>query len=104
MQRKIGANSRTGLWIERIVWNAAAAAVLAVMILVLLGSLRWLDQVAPPAPTPTPTGYGANRPAVSAGTPTPATSTGGLEGNDVGFPRLLPDFQPQMRTASRPSG
>ena len=47
MHQKIKANSRLTLWIERIAWNAAAGAVLAVMILVLLGSLRLLDQVAP---------------------------------------------------------
>ena len=47
MQRRIEADDRAALWIERIVWNAAAAAALAVMILVLLGSLRWLDQVVP---------------------------------------------------------
>jgi len=33
--------------LERIAWNAAALAALAVMILVLLGTLEWLDQVAP---------------------------------------------------------
>lgn len=47
MPRRIEANNRTALWIERIAWNAAAGAVLAVMILILLGSLRWLDQLAP---------------------------------------------------------
>ena len=47
MQQKIKANSRLTLWMERIVWNAAAGTVLAVMILVLLGSLQLLDQVAP---------------------------------------------------------
>jgi hypothetical protein len=47
MQNRIEANARAALWIERIVWNAAAGAALAVMILVLLGSLRWLDRFAP---------------------------------------------------------
>ena len=47
MQRRIEVHSRAALWIERLVWNAAAAAALAVMILVLLGSLRWLDELAP---------------------------------------------------------
>jgi len=51
MQRRIEARSRTTLWIERLIWNAAATAALAVMILVLLGSLRWLDEVAPRVPT-----------------------------------------------------
>ena len=59
MQRRIEADSRAALWIERIAWNAAAAAALAVMILVLLGSLRWLDQVAPRS------GIAAEPPAVS---------------------------------------
>ncbi|MGB0618877.1 MAG: hypothetical protein ACPGVZ_05340 [Myxococcota bacterium] len=59
MQQSIEANDRAALWIERIVWNAAAAAALAVMILVLLGSLRWLDQLAPRS------GRAAEPPAVS---------------------------------------
>ena len=58
-QRRIEADTRAALWIERIVWNAAAAAALAIMILVLLGSLRWLDQLAPGAAV-------ADTPAVSA--------------------------------------
>jgi hypothetical protein len=33
--------------VETLVWNAAAGAVLAVMVLLLLGSLQWLDQIAP---------------------------------------------------------
>ena len=41
-QRRLG-----HIWLERIVWNAAAAAALAVMIGILLCSLRWLDQVDP---------------------------------------------------------
>ncbi|MEM9174326.1 MAG: hypothetical protein AAGC67_03765 [Myxococcota bacterium] len=47
MQRRIEVDSRAALFMERLVWNAAAAAALAVMILVLLGSLRWLDRVVP---------------------------------------------------------
>ena len=47
MQRRIEASDRAALWMERIVWNAAAAAALAVMVLVLLGSLRWLDELVP---------------------------------------------------------
>ena len=61
MQRRIESNSRGSLLIERLVWNAAATAVLAVMILVLLGTLRWLDQVSPPS------GAAGARPPVSAG-------------------------------------
>lgn len=54
MTRRIEAKGRGALWLERIVWNAAAGAVLAVMILVLLGSLEWLDAVAARAPSDTP--------------------------------------------------
>jgi hypothetical protein len=47
MQRKIETKSRAELFVEQVVWNAAAGAALAVMILLLLCSLQWLDQVAP---------------------------------------------------------
>ncbi len=47
MEQRYEANRRTGLWLERLVWNTAAGAVLAVMILLLLGSLRLLDAIAP---------------------------------------------------------
>lgn len=51
MQRRIETRTRGELFvervIERIVWNAAAGAALAVMVLILLGSLQWLDRVAP---------------------------------------------------------
>jgi hypothetical protein len=53
MQRRVEPNRRIGLWIEHIVWNAAAGAALAVMLLLLLGSLKWLDQIAPRATSPT---------------------------------------------------
>jgi len=33
--------------LERLAWNAAALAALAVMLLLLLSSLQWLDEVAP---------------------------------------------------------
>jgi hypothetical protein len=36
-------------WLERAAWNAAALTVLAVMLLVLLGSLEWLDRWDPTA-------------------------------------------------------
>lgn len=45
MQQRISTQDRWALFFERLVWNAAAGAALAVMILVLLGSLRWLDAV-----------------------------------------------------------
>lgn len=41
--------------LERIAWNAAALAVLAVLILVLLGSLEWLDHLAGEPSTRMPT-------------------------------------------------
>ncbi len=47
MARKIKPRTRGELFIERIVWNAAAGAALAVMVLLLLVSLHWLDQIAP---------------------------------------------------------
>ena len=79
MQRRIEADHRAALWFERIVWNAAAAAALAVMILVLLGSLRWLDEVAPRA---------------SAGAAPPAVSAAAEPG----------DAEPAIRAVNRPSG
>lgn len=45
MERRSESHESEGLWLERLVWNAAAGAALAVMILVLLGSLRLLDAV-----------------------------------------------------------
>ena len=39
-------------WLEHLAWNAAALAVLGVMLLVLLGSLEWLDQVTPASAQP----------------------------------------------------
>lgn len=41
-------------WLERLAWNAAAAAALAVMLLVLLASLEWLDQLSAHAPASGP--------------------------------------------------
>lgn len=49
MHRKIETKTRGELVIEHVVWNAAAGAALAVMILVLLCSLQWLDGVTPSA-------------------------------------------------------
>ncbi len=74
MQRRIGSKTRGEFIIEQIVWNAAAGAALAVMVLVLLCSLQWLDQIAPrseagddarPAPTQLarPAANRADRPA-----------------------------------------
>ena len=54
MQRRIENRTRGELFAERVieyvVWNAAAGAALAVLVLVLLFSLQWLDRVAPVAP------------------------------------------------------
>lgn len=41
------AATRNNAWLERIAWHAAALAALGVMLLVLLGSLAWLDHWAP---------------------------------------------------------
>ncbi len=46
MQQKIKAKTRGELFVERVAWNAAAGAALAVMVLLLLCSLHWLDQFA----------------------------------------------------------
>lgn len=45
MEQRYEANRQTGLWLERLAWNMAAGAALAVMILLLLGSMRWLDAI-----------------------------------------------------------
>ena len=82
MQRRIEAHSRAALLIERVVWNAAAAAVLAVMLLVLLGTLRWLDQVSPAS-----INAAGDRPAVSAGIGDDANNTAETaEATDVNRP------------------
>jgi hypothetical protein len=47
MLERNGARTPGNPRLERIAWNAAAVAALAVMILVLLGSLEWLDHWAP---------------------------------------------------------
>jgi hypothetical protein len=45
MERRNEARTEFGPWLERLAWNAAALAALAVMLLVLLASLEWLDHV-----------------------------------------------------------
>ena len=45
MQRKIDGRDLRRLWVERIVWNMAAAAALAMMVALLLFSLQWLDEI-----------------------------------------------------------
>ncbi len=51
MQSRFEAKTRAERFFEHVVWNAAAGAVLAVMVLILLGGLRWLDQIAPQGAT-----------------------------------------------------
>ena len=53
MERRSTARTGFGPWLEHLAWNAAAGAAVAVMLLVLLASLEWLDAVAKP-PTPRP--------------------------------------------------
>lgn len=65
MSQESNANRLAALWLERIAWNAAAGAVLAVMILVLLGSLEWLDTLAP-RPSETPPAVSAESPSARA--------------------------------------
>ena len=47
MQRKSEAKTRAELFVDHVVWNAVAGAALAVMVLLLLCSLQWLDRIAP---------------------------------------------------------
>ena len=47
MAQRNEAATRSNAWLERIAWHAAALAALGVMLLVLLGSLEWLDHWAP---------------------------------------------------------
>ncbi|HIF93505.1 MAG: hypothetical protein ABGX04_12530 [Myxococcales bacterium] len=47
MQRRFETRTRGELFIERVIWNMAAGAALAVMVLLLLFSLQWLDHLAP---------------------------------------------------------
>ena len=49
MQRRIDGNRLRRLWVERIVWNVAAVAMLTAMVAILLLSLRWLDEIDPEA-------------------------------------------------------
>ena len=49
MQRRIDDSRLQRVWVERIVWNVAAAAALATMIAILLCSLQWLDEIDPEA-------------------------------------------------------
>ncbi|HPG27156.1 MAG: hypothetical protein H6748_12725 [Spirochaetaceae bacterium] len=68
MEREIDETHRRVLWLERLAWNAAAGAVVAVLLLVLLWSLHWLDRIAPePALAPAPVAAGPAPEAGSAG-------------------------------------
>ena len=49
MPERIRTRTRGDLFVERVVWNAAAGAALAVMVLLLLWSLQWLDRISPGA-------------------------------------------------------
>jgi len=82
MQRKFESKTRGELFVERVVWNAAAGAALAVMVLVLLVSLQWLDQISPQASAGLSLGEPIEvaRPAVShdRATDHPATEVAGV--------------------------
>ena len=52
MARRTEAQSEFGPWLEHLAWNAAALAAVAVMLLILLGSLEWLDQLTPTSARP----------------------------------------------------
>jgi hypothetical protein len=45
MERRSEARTEFTPWLEHLAWNAAALAAVAVMLLVLLASLEWLDHV-----------------------------------------------------------
>ena len=47
MARPNEARTEIRPWLETLAWNAAAVAALGAMLLVLLGSLEWLDHVTP---------------------------------------------------------
>ena len=59
MTRTIDFDTRISRAIECVVWNAAAGALLAILILVLLGSLRVLDVVSPRPDPPAVSASGA---------------------------------------------
>ena len=67
MTRQSGARTPISPWLEHLAWNAAALAAVAVMLLVLLGSLEWLDHLTPTKATNTPSAprsaHAAQRPA-----------------------------------------
>jgi hypothetical protein len=67
MERRSEARTEIGPWLEHLAWNAAALAALAVMLLVLLGSLEWLDAVAEPPSTATAAAKAAERARSGAG-------------------------------------
>jgi hypothetical protein len=45
MERRSENDSSASIWIERLVWNAAAMTALGSMIVVLLCALQWLDGI-----------------------------------------------------------
>ncbi len=68
MAQRSEAATRHNAWLERIAWHAAALAALGVMLLVLLGSLEWLDHWAPEPKSAARRGRG---PGAAARAPTP---------------------------------
>jgi len=52
MARRNEARAGIQPWLEHLAWNAAAVAALAVMLLILLGSLEWLDRLTPATEKP----------------------------------------------------
>ena len=72
MTRQNEARTQTSPWLAHLAWNAAALAALAVMLLVLLGSLEWLDQVSTTRPPAARSARAAERPA-----PLPIVVVGG---------------------------
>lgn len=70
MERRSEARTGFGAWLEHLAWHAAAMAAVAALLLVLLGSLTWLDALAAAG------AKSSVRPAVSARVRTEAASDG----------------------------
>jgi hypothetical protein len=83
MERRSEARTEFGPWLEHLAWNAAALAALAVMLLVLLASLEWLDHVA----TSPATARAAERSAETQARARPAMAVGrAVDGEDCAAP------------------
>ena len=88
MERRSEARTEIGPWLEHLAWNAAALAALAVMLLVLLGSLEWLDAVAePPSAAKSAVKRRSARAAEPAARALPVVAGGEIESGEACAPR-----------------